>query len=267
MVKAIGMSIGGGGGNEGDRLANFAAGKAISTFISEDLATRIKNPVRFQAPTGGTPATGYEATILPDLCDAVLAARRDGALRPQQTHIADQCEILVRGFAKLGIIALVDEATGYQEVRPRDALEAYLDKVLRHELAAWAKKFPDEFYLNIYRLKSWPWPGMSKNRYSVCAQYTNDLIYHRIAPGLLDELQARTPKNEKGNRRNKLHQWLTDDIGNPLLAQHLHAVVMLQRLAIANGQGWKSFVKTMDLVMPKKGSTLELPLLDPNVTQ
>ena len=31
------------------------------------------------------------------------------------------------------------------------------------ELAAWAKKSPDEFYENIYKLKGWPWPGMQKN--------------------------------------------------------------------------------------------------------
>jgi hypothetical protein len=72
------------------------------------------NPIRFQAPTGGSPATGYEATILPDLCEAVLAARQEGTLRADQLHIAKRCEILVRGLARVGIIALIDEATGYQ---------------------------------------------------------------------------------------------------------------------------------------------------------
>ena len=69
MVKAMGMTIGSAGGGEGDRLTSFASGKAISPFISNDLAIRMKSPVRFNAPTGGTPATGYEATILADLCD------------------------------------------------------------------------------------------------------------------------------------------------------------------------------------------------------
>ena len=73
-------------------------------------------------------------------------------------------------LAKTGIVALVDEATGYQEVRPEDALAAYLEKVIRKELAAWVKRFPDEFYENIYKLKGWVWPGMQKNRYSVVAR-------------------------------------------------------------------------------------------------
>jgi hypothetical protein len=78
---------------------------------------------------------------------------------------------------------------------------------------------------------------MGKNRYSVVGHYTRDLVFDRIAPGLLKELEARSPKNEKGVRKNKVHQWLTDDIGNTLLAQHIHSLLMFQRLAIANGYG------------------------------
>ena len=153
---------------------------------------------------------------------------------------------------------MVDEATGYQEVRPRDALQSYLQKIIRKELAAWAKRFPDEFYENIYKLKGWPWPGMQKNRYSVVAHYTRDLVYERIAPGLLEELEKRTPPNEKGRRPNKLHQWLTEDVGNPMLAQHLYSLMMFQRLAISSGFGWNRFVKMVDRVLPKRGSTMEL---------
>jgi hypothetical protein len=123
-------------------------------------------------------------------------------------------------------------------------------------------KFPDEFYENIYKLKGWIWPGMQKNRYSVVAHYTRDLVYERLAPGLLEELERKSPKNEKGQRKNKLHDWLTDDIGNPLLAQHLYALMMFQRSAVANGYGWKKYVKMVDQAMPKRGSNLELPLMD-----
>jgi hypothetical protein len=35
---------------------------------------------------------------------------------------------------------------------------------------------------------------------------------------------------------------------------------MFQRLAIANGFGWQRFLKMVDQVLPKKGSTFELPL-------
>jgi hypothetical protein len=134
------------------------------------------------------------------------------------------------GFARVGIIALIDEATGYQEIRPQDALEAYLALIIRKELAAWVKKFPDEFYMNIYKLKDWIWPGMQKNRYSIVAHYTRDLVYERLAPGLLEELERKSPKNEKGQRKNKLHDWLTDGVGNPLLAQHLYTLMNFKNL-------------------------------------
>ena len=166
----------------------------------------------------------------------------------------------MRSLAETGIVALIDEATGYEHVRPQNALQAFIEKLLRKELAAWAKKFPDEFYENIYKLKGWTWPGMSKNRYSVVAHYTRDLVYERLAPGVLRELEERSPKDENGARKNKLHQWLTDDVGNPMLAQHLHSLIMFKRLAISNGYGWNRFVKMVNQVLPRKGDTIELPL-------
>ena len=82
-------------------------------------------------------------------------------------------------------------------------------------------------------------------------------------------LEIKVQKNEKGERDSRFHQWLTADVGNPMLAQHLHSVILFQRLAIAQGFGWQRFVKMVDQVLPKKGSTLELPLPgsdDPNLS-
>ena len=101
---------------------------------------------------------------------------------------------------------------------------------------------------------------MSKNRYSVVGHYTNDLVFERIAPGLVRELQSKTPRDEKGHRRDRMHQWLTEDVGDPMLAQHLHSLMMFQRLAIANGYGWNRFLNMVDQVLPRRGTTLELPL-------
>src|SRR6266700_2442847 len=70
-------------------------------------------------------------------CDVWLKAREAGALQTQQLDKAQKAEMLMRGLAHIGIIALVDEATGYQEIRDRLALQAILDAYLRKELAAW----------------------------------------------------------------------------------------------------------------------------------
>lgn len=113
MVDALGMARGSSGGTGGDRLAKFVAGDRLKDYVSQDLLSVTASPKKFKVP-GGHQAYGYEATVLSDICEAVLAARKAGKLQSQQMHIADQCEMLLRGFARVGIIALVDEATGFQ---------------------------------------------------------------------------------------------------------------------------------------------------------
>jgi hypothetical protein len=245
----------------GDQIPFFMAGETLKPFISEELRVVITNPVLYVGSGGIT--HGVDATVLAQICEVWLKARdADKLKRPAQIRIAARADALIRAFAQVGVVALVDEATGYQDVRPRDALQQYLETILRKELAAWSKRFPDEFYQNIYKLKGWSWPGMKKNRYSVVAHYTRDLVYERLAPSLLQELETRSPRGENGERPNKLHQWLSDDVGHPLLAQHLHSLVMFQRLAIANGYAWQRYLRMVDKVMPRKGHNLELPMMD-----
>jgi hypothetical protein len=259
LQNGIGMSEG--GGKTGARkIVELMARLEKKGINIRGLVARANSPIRFVRPTGGNPGDGYEAMILPDICAVLIEAAQAGKLDSRLKHLAERAAILQHGFATVGIIALVDEATGYQEIRPQDALQAYLEKIISKELAAWVKKFPDEFYENIYKLRGWTWPGMRKNRYSVVGLYTRDLVFERIAAGLLPELERRLPKDENGNRAAKLHQHLTDEIGNPMLAQHLHSLVMLQRVAINSGYGWQRFVKMVDAAMPKRGNTLELPL-------
>ncbi len=239
-------------------IPHFLSFKSLKPFVDKHLGNLQSIILKYRTATGGT-AHGIKAEIIPKICEVWLDAEEAGTLGVRQKLIAAKAKLLVRNLAHVGIIALVDEATGYQSVRPKDALQAYLEKLVAKDLAAWAKKFPDEFYENIYRLKNWPWPGMSKNRYSVVAHYTNDLVYERLAPGLRSALEGKNPKNEKGWRPAKNHQWLTADIGDPMLAQHLYSLIMFQRLAIANGYGWKRFVNMVDSVHPKKGTTLDIP--------
>jgi len=261
MVRALGMSIGGGGKGEGDRLGRFLQSNSINPFVSSDLSSRIKTPIRFQAPTGGSIATGYEATILPDICDAILASRRDGKLRPQQAHIAHQAEILVRGLARVGIIALVDEATGYQEVRDRKALEEILNKYISEEFRKWTKTFPDEYFSHMFRLRGWKAGATPTARPGVLAQYTNDIVYARLAPGVLEELQNLNPTDGHGRRKKKLFQHLTGDYGHPKLKKHLDDVVILMQAA----GSWHEFRKLLERVKPRVNVPGQLPL-SPDLT-
>jgi hypothetical protein len=82
-----------------------------------------------------------------------LDAESAGVLVRGQENIAKQAMILIRGFASVGIIALVDEATGYQYERPRRDLEEYLKKFLAERLRRWVRTFPGDYFKHLCRLK------------------------------------------------------------------------------------------------------------------
>jgi len=245
MFTALDMKQGTAGRGGGDRLAKFIATKSISPFVPGNLVDVITNPIRFRTPSG-TIAYGYEATMLADLCDAVLAARKDGKLNYQQDHIAVRCEILVRAFARLGIIALVDEATGYQDQRTHDALARILEKFIIKELQPYVKTFPPDFYKEIYRLRGWAYPPRHNRHNSNLGKLTNDLVYDRLAPGVRDELHKLTPRRSSGRLKDKLFQRLTPNFGHPKLREHLGALVMAMKMS----RDWMSFRGAINRLLP-----------------
>ena len=256
MVSGLGMARGGSSHGGGDRLAHFVRQKTLSPFISDDIRAVTLNPIKFQPTTGGM-ANGYPATLLVELCKSVLEARDSGALQKQQEHIATRADMLIRGLATVGIIALVDEATGYQDIRARRALATILEKFIAKELQPWTRKFPYEFYEQIFRLKGWPGPASVKGP-RVLGHYTNDLVYQRIAPGVYDELRSLNPTMPYGSRRNKYHQWFTPDPGLIKLNQHIAAVMALMRAA----PNWNVFHRSLERAFPKQNETIPLPLDD-----
>ena len=255
MVSGLGMSRGGSPQGGGDRLARFAGQKTLIPFISKELQVVINHPLKFVV-SGGI-AHGYPAELLVDLCEAVLAARDAGALRKQQAHIAQRCETLVRGLSRLGIIGLVDEATGYQRIREERALATILEKFIAKELQPWKKTFPYEFYEQIFRLKGWAGPNGVK-RPSVIGNYTNDIVYARVAPGVLDELRRLNPSAPGGGRKWRHHQWFTPEPGYIKLNQHLAAVIALMKAS----SNWEQFQRNLKRAFPQLRDQLDFDFGD-----
>jgi len=246
-----------------EALALKSGGNAMRRFIdttkgslSSEIVGALEHPIKFRPPRGGPSAFGYPVTLLIDVCNAVLMAQDAGTLPESYKPFAARAEIFVRAVAKVGIVALVDEVTGYQDVRQKEALQAILDAYLRRELAAWAKRFPDEFYREMFRLRGWDWRGAGYSGHAA-ARYTNDLVYARLAPALLRELEQRNPRIDN-RRQAKHHQWLTEDVGHPALAQHLHAVVAFMRAS----DSWDEFIRMINKGLPVKDDQLELGLQD-----
>jgi hypothetical protein len=256
------------GQKPGSRMTRLLNNKKLNPLIFKDKSPDHFLPIK--ARWQGRIINGHNAEMLSDICEGMLEARKTlkENLTARQAIIADQCEILMRAFAKVGITALVDEATGYQKLRPADGLRTIFDQILRKDLAAWFKRFPDEYYENIYNLRGWEWPGMSKNRYRVVAHYTNDLIYERMVPGLKEEFDKRNPKNSKGRRLHKNHQWL-DDPGDKLFAQQMFTVLSIQRACLKKAKNkWGQFMQMMNDILPKKGQAaqLDLPISEDDVS-
>ena len=146
FLQAIGRSrtpkAGTGGGV--DDLPAFLNASNLKPYLSHTREGMSTTPILFQMPHGPK-GYGYKAQLLPEVCSVYLEARAAGALLPSQQHIATRAEILIRGLATVGVIALVDEATGYQRIREERALAAILEKFLDQDLQSWTRNFEFSF--------------------------------------------------------------------------------------------------------------------------
>ncbi len=259
MLSGLGMVKG--STKSGDDQLTVLAGSLLKKgLINNELAVVIKYPIKFRPPHGGKAAYGYPATILADLCESVLEARARNQLDPRQANLAKQCEILVRGFARVGIIALVDEATGFQKDRAKDALAKILEAFVAKEIQPYLKTFPSDFYEQLFRLYGYQYPPENKRpqwRPAFFGNITNEVVYNRLAPDLLPELKKAASKAEK---KAKLHQWLTQEIGHPKLREHLASIVSILKLSKTP----EEFRANVNMIHPRYGDTA---LLDFNDTK
>ena len=256
MIMGLGMSPGGSSHGQ-DRMVKFATQDRLKPFTSEKLKPGTLNPIEFRTPDGRR-TLGYEATLLADMCDAVLEARKQRALTKKQQHIATRCEILVRGFARVGIIALVDEATGYQDDRAKDALAKILEQFIAKELRPYVQTFPVDFYKEMFRLRGWNLPELpadQRKRPILVGRLTDNVVYDRLAPGVKHKLKELIGRNESGRLKAKMFRRLTAEIGDPKLREHLSAVVALMKAA----DTWPQFMTMIDRSLKRYKP---LPLFD-----
>lgn len=231
----------------------FLAPGQLKPFIDNELGNELLLPIEYV--DGNKIVTGYDARVLPIVCDIWLKAREAGALQKQQLDKAQKAEILMRGLAHVGIIALVDEATGYQSVRAKDALAQILEAFIAKELQPWVKTFPSDYYQELFRLRGLSFPTDSVKRPQYFGTLTNDIIYKRLAPGVLEELKKVTKKNQNGRSKHKLFQNLTSNIGYPKLREHLGAVIAVMRFS----DTYQEFITKLDRHYPRYGETSQIP--------
>jgi hypothetical protein len=228
-------------------------GERLKPFISSELLEKSK-PIRFQTKSGSI-ASGYRAEILPDICRVYLSAEGANALTKNQKHIAEKARVLLAALSVVGIIALVDEATGFRASNDQAEIARFLRVYVNSELAQWLPTFPRSFFEQLCRLK-----GLELKDDMRMPQYMgaviNDLVYSRIAPGVLAELKIVNPVvGPKGRRKSKHHQFMTRAAGNPKL---LNLIGRLEGIAYLFADGaYDEYKRTVDRLLPNYGA---LPL-------
>jgi hypothetical protein len=239
----------------GTRLDRYLNQKSLKPFMYNGKEEDHFEPlVCFK---GEAKINGFEATVLVDICDAILQARNEITLSSRQKTIATQCEILVRAFAKVGIIALVDEATGYQYEREQKELQTIFKAFISDEILAWQEAFHLSFYKEIFRLWNIPFTDKYiRNKPSFLGHLTNKFIYENMPKGMfvLEKLKSKTPKTTGGNYRYRLHQSLTKDIGREALKKVIYSVEALASISETKRQ----FIKLMN----EKYGQKEIPFDD-----
>src|SRR6185503_14533395 len=219
------------------QLPPFLSQATLRPFIS-DSALPYLIPVRYRTPTG-MKGYAYPAELLPEVCDIYLSARDAGALFPHQLHIAERCYRLMRAFAKVGIIALVDEVTGYQEHREKDELQRLIQTYLGTSAAPWVHTFTEDFYREVFRLLGLRYIPGSNQRPPRVGQFTSQAIYSQILPiPVYDELKARNPFRGRNIRQVLHHQWLSNETGRQALQAQLALVLQLMRRSASEDQFW-----------------------------
>lgn len=248
--RGIQKALGANPNSSGTWLNKFVNRSDISDYLSPEIIDKFNSPIKFKRPTatGSQSETyGYEVTLLIDVCDAIIQSSKSRG--KFQSEIILNAEFIMRSVAKVGIIALVDEVTGYQQDRDKDALQIFLQKFLKEEKGKWVQVFPDEFFESIFKMKGLNWSLANKGKKpQYIGHYINNYVYSRIAPQVLSELRKVNPKNSKG-RRNGVHsQWIDVDYGHPKLREHL---TILIAFAKATGYNWNNWQRMVERALPR----------------
>jgi hypothetical protein len=243
---------------QGAVLPEYLSAGYLKDLISNELKDKFESAVPYLSKSGAL-INGVEVDVLPEICDIYITAAKTIKNNKTLTIVSENAYSMLKGFAVVGIVALVDEVTGYQDVRVKDALQQILEKYLLEASKKYEVTFPLELYKQWFRLNGWEWkPENAKKRPGIIGKWTNQYIYSRMAPGLLKELERKNPKNAKGYREYKHFSFLTDDIGEPRLREFFGGLIALAKATST----WKKYTELIERAYPAIGDQFKLDLRD-----
>lgn len=208
-----------GGGN----LENYIGVEALKGYLPEDLPDQM---IEFDIPeVQHKNVQGMSAETFLEICTAYMQALDDGNLQTdRQKEIAVKAGMFLASCSKVGLVALIDEATGYQYVRGEDALRFKLKIFLEEEMRKWESTFPEELWLEFGRLTNWSGPISQRPKY--WGKLVMELIYEYLDPDVAEWLKKHNPNPKKGQNH---HQWLSSQYGLKKLLEHIWMVIGLAK--------------------------------------
>jgi hypothetical protein len=227
-------------------LPSVIGAKNLIPYITEEIKEKSKT-ISYYLQNGSV-TSGYDAELIPLVCDLYLEADDDEALMESQQKIVKSASMLVRALAKVGIVALIDEATGYQYERESDDLQKLLKAYISEDFLKWQSRFPRSYYRELFRLYNWEYDATSCKRPQLLGKFTNDYVYKKLPEGVLEELKKKNPLNNKGHRSLKHHQYLSGEIGIPHLEKHITKLVTIMELS----NNIEDFKKKFNMVFKKE---------------
>ena len=214
-----------GGGN----LEVYIGASALKPFINTEYV--LEGLVSFRLPEVeglGRHVKGLPADLLIEICrgfvEALEASNHPDSDYPRLTNrqreLAVRASMFLAACAKLGLDALIDEATGYQYERAQDALEVKLRAYLEDEMRKWEKTFPDELWLEFARLTNWK--GSVTKRPKYWGKLVMELVYEYLDPDVAKWLKENAPEPKHGQN---YHQWLSNQYGLKKLVEHIWKLI------------------------------------------
>jgi hypothetical protein len=231
-------------GNRKGGLDRYTKAEGVKDYMPTKYVDMTHKESAVLFSVGNTVAYGYEATDIIDICEGYLQARTAGTLHPSQHELAAKAEMFIRASAKVGIEALIDEATGYQAVRDADELQVKLKAYLAEALNEWTKTFPKEFFGQLFRLEGRRAPVPPKPYPLRFGRYVMRYVYDTMDPDVADWLRENNPK-PAGQKHH--FQWLTKDFGYEKLSRHLMSVLGIMKASTS----MESFKENINRAFPE----------------
>jgi hypothetical protein len=210
----------------GGALEKYIGVRALEPFINKEVVLERLIPFRLLEVEGLERAVkGLPADLMIEICQGFVAALQasfnpatENKMTERQQEMAIKASMFLSACAKVGLEALIDEATGYQYERADDALQVKLRAFIADELRAWEKTFPDELWAEFGRLTGWK--GSLHSRPKWWGKLVIEMIYDTLDPDVAEYI-----KNHKPPMGIHWHRQLTENIGARQLVSRCYEVI------------------------------------------